>query len=143
MSSLANAVMAEVVSTLRGIRREAGFRNTVLDVTEKIVSFARVGRFPSLVVETWRERSTILPARRRRRVLRLRITGFVRPPSGVDKHEAARELMADVEDALMADPTRGQQATLTQVREVRYDFAPHEQGGRAACLVEIVVHEDV
>ena len=141
--SASDSVMNDVLETLRGIRVESGFRNTAAEVTERPASYERIGRFPTLCVESLKETVRLLPGRRRRRTIRLRITGFVRVSAGGDKYKAARDLLADVEDALMGDPTRGGTAVSTNVSEAVHLFAPDEQGGRTACVVEIVTHEAV
>ena len=143
MATGSNDVMAQVMDALKGIRTEEGYRNTVALVTREALSFGQVGRFPALSVRVLRERVTSFPARRRRRVLRILVTGFVRPPAGADKFEAAGDLMADVDEALMGDPSLGGRAIFTQAREARMDGASHENGARASCLFEVVLHESV
>ena len=143
MAKNSGQITNDILSALRGIRKESGFRSAPVCVTETPITFEQAGVFPALSVQMLRERVTYFPARRSRRAMRVLITGLVRPGAGADKLQAARDLMTDVEEALMADPTRGGAAILTQVIETRFDATAHEDGARASSVVEIVAHEEV
>jgi hypothetical protein len=141
MSTQTGEMMANILTVLRGIRAEDGYRTTVAEVTERKSSFARAARSPALAVASVRERVRHQPAGFVRRVVRILITGFVKPPKGIDKRQAARDLMADVQRALLADPSRGGCAVMTLVRELRFDAMPGEHGCRASCAVDVILHE--
>ncbi len=143
MASKFDNAMADIVSTLRGISEDGGFNTTVALVRERKISFAGAGKFPCLSVVAGRERIKHLPGGFIRRSIRVLITGFVRPPKGIDKRRAARDLMADAQRALLDDPTRGGSAVMTVIRELRYDAMPREQGCRGECAVDIVIHESL
>lgn len=143
MAPVDTIIVADMLTALRGIRREDGYHHDVRRVVEGAVGFESVGSFPTLALQLLRDRVESQPSHHRRRTLRFSVTGFVRPPSGMDRHGAARELIADVDRALAADPTRGGAAVLTEITDHTIDTARHESGARVQCVVQVVAHDSI
>ncbi len=143
MSTHAEAIFGEVAGALSRISRANGFGTDVEHVRTGPVPPGLLPRFPALVAQVERVRTSSMPARRRRCAMRVRITAYIRGADAAAARTAMATLLADIDRALMADPTRGARAALTEAVERTAESTFGESGLRAAALYDIVWHETI
>lgn len=141
MSTPAQDIFSDVVAALAAISRVNGFATEVELVRTGPVPPGSLARFPALVAQVERVRTSSLPARRRRCAMRLRVTAHVRGADEAAARHAMAALLGDIDRALLADPTRGARAALTEAVERTAESTFGETGVRAAALYDIVWHE--
>lgn len=134
-------LMENLVSTLRGITRANGFAAEARHVTIGPMRPGALGATPALSVQLMREVVEPLPARSRRRVLRVLVIAAVRDRDATEAGRRLSSLLDDVERAITSDPTQGGLAVSTTPIERNADASPGETGFRGSVVFEIVRHE--
>lgn len=141
MSTQAEDIFSDVIAAVSAISRANGFSTDLELVRTGPVPPGALARFPALVAQVERVRTSSMPARRRRCAMRLRITAHVRGADTAASRHAMAALLGDIDRALLADPTRGARAALTEAVERTAESTFGETGVRAAALFDIVWHE--
>lgn len=143
MSTLAQSIFGNALAALGAISRSNEFASDVELVRTGPVPPGLMPRYPALVAQVERVRASSMPARRRRCAMRLRVTAHVRGADAAAARAAMDALLGDIDRALLADPTRGARAVLTEAVERAAESTFGESGLRAASLYDIVWHETV
>ena len=115
MASRRGDIMADLLATLEGIQEEYGYRHDVEVVYPYLV--AEPSQYPAIMVQETTEEVRDIAYPKMVRFLSLTIYGLNRVRTSLrDRPDiAARDLIADMEQAVLRDPTRGGHAIDTAV----------------------------